>query len=148
MFSLAWQFQQTPTKGEFIICGSESGACTIWNTATKRNPLHVNVTGINNYDKVKSFECFEASKADPPIVTDATFVPTRSMKSALLSSGMFPTLHTVDHITHDMSSAGIVTCDYEGTIRVFIRRSSLDVLFHAAGPTSFMSFEKQSKAAL
>jgi len=34
----------------------------------------------------------------------------------------------------DLSGAAIVTGDYDGTIRVFLRRSCLDAAFRAAGP--------------
>ena len=121
-------------SGEFIIIGSETGKCVIWNTATRRNPLNVNVTGLNMYDKVKGFECFEATRANPPIVTEALFAPSLSAKSALLNSGLFPSLKKLDHINHDFSSTIIVTSDYEGTMRVFLRQASFEAVIHAAGP--------------
>jgi len=121
-------------SGEFIIIGSETGKCVIWNTATRRNPLNVNVTGLHMYDKVKGFECFEATRANPPIVTEATFAPSVSAKDALLNSGLFPSMKKLGHINHDFSSAFIVTCDYEGTIRVFLRQVSFQAVIHAAGP--------------
>ena len=34
----------------------------------------------------------------------------------------------------DMSSAAVVTGDYDGTVRVFMRKSLLDAAFFAAGP--------------
>jgi len=116
-------------SGSFIACGSESRSCTIWNTATKRNPLHVNVTDLYMYDKVYSYETFEATKADPPVVTDSIFVPRSSMKRAISSSDLFPSLSSLQRIKHDLSSAAIVTCDYEGTIRVFIRKVCLDAVY-------------------
>eukprot|EP00979_Chaetoceros_neogracilis_P010041 scaffold2355_cov267-Chaetoceros_neogracile.AAC.15 len=127
-------------SGEFIISGSESkGACTIWNTATKRNPLNMNVTGIHMYDKVKAREWFEATTADPPIVTEASFVPSKSAKESILSSGLFPTMVTLNNINHDFSSAAIVACDYEGTMRIFLRRSCIDAVSYAAGPAGHTS---------
>jgi hypothetical protein len=116
------------TAGEYIISGTESKSCTIWNTATNHNPLKINVTGIKMYDKVKSCEHFEASKCRPSFVTDALFFPSASLKSAILSSGLFKTAHTanLNKIKHDFSSAAIITSDYEGTIRVFLRTSCLD----------------------
>jgi len=122
-------------SGEFIISGSElKGACTIWNTATKRNPLNLNVTGLHMYDKVKAHEWFEAATGDTPIVTDASFVPRKSLKESILSSGLFPTMITLDNINHDFSSAAIVACDYQGTMRMFLRRSCIDAVSFAAGP--------------
>jgi len=129
-------------SGEFIIIGSENGKCIIWNTATRRNPLNVNVTGINMYDKVKSYECFEASRANPPSVTESLFGCSRSAKDAFLNSGLFPSLNTLDHLNHDFSSAFVVTCDYGGTIRIFLRRASFDAVCHAAGPTGYKDVTK------
>lgn len=127
-------------SGEFIISGSElRGSCAIWNTATKRNPLNVNVTGLNMYDKVKAHEWFEATTADPAIVTDATFAPSSTVKEAILSSGLFPTLYSLNQINHDFSSSVIIACDYEGTMRVFLRKSCIDSVSHAAGPGGFAS---------
>uniref|UniRef100_A0A6S8WVD0 Uncharacterized protein n=1 Tax=Chaetoceros debilis TaxID=122233 RepID=A0A6S8WVD0_9STRA len=124
-------------SGDFIVSGSESRTCNIWNTATKRNPLNVNVTGLHMYDKVKGYECFEATKADPPVVTDSTFAPGQAVESAFLSSRLFPTLQNLSHIDHDFSSAVIVTTDYEGTMRVFLRRACFDAVCHASGPRGF-----------
>ncbi len=121
-------------SGEFIISGSENRTCTVWNTATKRNPLNLNVTGLHMYDKVKAYESFEATKADPPVVTDALFVSGTTVKNAFLSSGLFPTLHSLHHVQHDFSSAVIITFDYEGTMRVFLRRACFDAVCHVAGP--------------
>jgi len=119
-------------SGEYIVCGSESGTVVIWNTATKGNPLNMVVSGLTNYDKVNTHECFEASKANPPIVTDTIFVPSKSMKEALRASRMFPSMDFVSNVAYDMSSAAIVSCDYEGTIRVFLRKSCLDAVYNAA----------------
>ena len=89
------------------------------------------------YDKVKRLAWFKASTADPPIITEALFSPSASTKKALLHSGLFPSLHNLDHINHDFSSAMIVTCDYQGTMRVFLRRASFDaVVQHVANPAS------------
>ena len=125
-------------SGEFIISGSElRGSVAIWNTATKRNPLNVNVTGLNMYDKVKAHEWFEAtsSTADPAIVTDASFAPSATVKEALLGSGLFPTLYTesLNRVNHDFSSSVVVACDYEGSMRVFLRKSCLTLVSQCAG---------------
>lgn len=122
-------------SGDFIISGSEAKTCNIWNTATRRNPLNVNVTGLHMYDKVNSYEAFDATKCDPPIVTDASFVPSKSAKAAIMASGLFPSLKTLDSVHHDLSSSIILTTDYAGTIRVFLQRSCLDALAQAAGPS-------------
>jgi len=117
-------------SGEFIACGSETRACTIWNTATKQKPLSVNVTDFHRHDTVTSYESFEVTKADPYAVTDTVFVPGKSMRRGLEFSGLFPSLLSPDNrqrrLHHDLSSAAIVTSDYEGTIRVFIRSSCID----------------------
>lgn len=111
-------------SGKFITCGSDTRTCTIWNTTTKYNPLHVNETDFLKYDKVGTHESFQATKTDA--VTDSIFVPSNSVKRAAIVSGMFPSLSYRDHINHDLSSAAIITSDYEGTIRVFIRRACID----------------------
>ena len=90
------------------------------------------------YDKVKGFECFEATKANPPVVTEALFAPSASTKNAFLNSGLFNTLHSLDHINHDFSSAIIVTSDYEGTLRIFLRRTSFDAVVLASGPMGYV----------
>jgi len=114
-------------SGEFIACGSETRTCTIWNnTATKKT----NVTDFHGYDKVSEYETFEVTKADPYAVTDTIFVPGKSMRRGLELSGLFSGLLSPDNrhrrLHHDLSSAAIVTSDYEGTIRVFIRSSCID----------------------
>jgi len=119
-------------SGEFIACGSETRFCTIWNTTTtKQNSSfhHVkNVTDFHRYDKVNRYEKFEVTKktANPYAVTDSIFVPGKSMRRGLVSSGLFPSLTDRQRIHHDLSSAAIITSDYEGTIRVFIRSSCID----------------------
>lgn len=121
-------------SGEFIVCGSDTGHVHLWNTATQYNPLRLNVGGIHNYDKTKAIESFEATRAEPQIITATLFMPAECVKNAFLSSGLFPTLSSLDHIDHDMSSAAIVTADYEGTIRVFLRKTCIDNVIHSAGP--------------
>ena len=131
-------------SGKFIIIGTEQGKCVIWNTATRRNPLNVNVSGLNKYDKEKAFESFEATKPtkdNPPVVTEALFAPRKSTKNAILNCGLFPSLTNLNHIKHDFSSAIIVTCDYSGTIRVFLRQSSFDAVVHAAGPEGYKEYK-------
>jgi len=82
----------------------------------------------------------EAPKSGQAIVTDAHFVPSSSVKKAISESGLFPTLSDLDQlnkVTHDFSSAIILTCDLEGTMRVFLRKSCLNDLSHASGPANF-----------
>jgi len=124
--------------GNFIVSGSESGNVYIWNTSSKNEPLNLKVSGLNNYDRSKSYESFEASRASLPIVTDTVFVPSMGLKEALISSKLFPSLLSMDNVKHDMSSAAIITSDYEGTIRVFVRKSCIDAVYYAAGPEGFV----------
>lgn len=93
-----------------------------------------------NYDKVKSSESFEGTKGEERIVLDTAFIPDICLEQAILASGLFPTISNLDHIIdQDLSSAGIVTADYEGTIRVYLRKSLLDNIMHSAGPAGFDS---------
>ena len=127
-------------KGEFIVCGSDSGHVHLWNTATRCNPLPLTAGGMYNYDKVKSSESFEGTKGEERIVLDTAFIPDICLEQAILASGLFPTIPNLDHIIdQDLSSAGIVTADYEGTIRVYLRKSLLDSIMHSAGPAGFDS---------
>jgi len=89
---------------------------------------------MHNYDRTKSYESFEASRASLPIVTDTVFVPSRGLKESLMSSRLFPSAMNVNIVKHDMSSAAIISCDYEGTMRVFLRKTCVDAVYHAAGP--------------
>jgi len=109
-------------SGDFIAIGSDSRNCTIWNTTAK--PMYVNVTDINKYDKVGCRETFEVTKTEA--VTDTIFVPGKSTKRGIVASGIFPALSERHRIHHDLSSAAIITSDYEGTIRIFIRQSCID----------------------
>jgi len=113
-------------SGEFIACGSDARTCTIWNTATKRDPLRFNVTDFHRYDKVRTYKTFEVTKADPNAVTNTIFVPSKSMRRSIQNSGLFPSLSVQQSFPHDLSSAAIITCDYEGTIRVFIQGAYID----------------------
>ena len=139
--------------GEKIICGSEIGNVYIWNTVTEQkrtstysprsrddsNPR--NKTGKqHNYDRNKSFEWFEAiatKNHDTPIITDAKFIHSTQVKNALQASGLFPSLKEtkqMDQVNHDFGSAMIVTCDFDGTLRLFLRKKCMDAVHFAAGP--------------
>jgi len=56
------------------------------------------------------------------------------MKEALVSSDIFPFSLGIDRVDDDFSSASILTLDYDGTIRVFLRKSCLDQILDAATP--------------
>jgi hypothetical protein len=124
-------------SGDYIVSGSENGRVYIWNTATKNQPLNLNITGMNKYDRSKTYESFEATRGPLPIITDASFIPGDVFKEALLTSGLFPSLSSLDHVPEDWSSACILTTDYDGTIRAFIRKKCLDNVFRAAGPEGY-----------
>eukprot|EP00569_Conticribra_weissflogii_P002719 CAMPEP_0171336938 /NCGR_PEP_ID=MMETSP0878-20121228/6370_1 /TAXON_ID=67004 /ORGANISM="Thalassiosira weissflogii, Strain CCMP1336" /LENGTH=1011 /DNA_ID=CAMNT_0011838503 /DNA_START=25 /DNA_END=3060 /DNA_ORIENTATION=+ len=122
-------------SGDYIASGSESGHVFIWNTIDKtRQQKNVNIKINQTRDKAKSSDYFEASKAPLPIVTDAVFFPSKSMKEALVSSDIFPFSLGIDRVDDDFSSASILTLDYDGTIRVFLRKSCLDQILDAATP--------------
>ena len=122
--------------GNFIASGSESGHVFLWNTIDKNRPSKntVNMKVHQTRDKKKSSDYFEASKAPLPIVTDSVFFPSRSMKEALVSSDVFPFSLGIDRVDDDMSSAAILTLDYDGTMRVFLRKSCIDALLDASTP--------------
>eukprot|EP00550_Attheya_septentrionalis_P009412 CAMPEP_0198297208 /NCGR_PEP_ID=MMETSP1449-20131203/36014_1 /TAXON_ID=420275 /ORGANISM="Attheya septentrionalis, Strain CCMP2084" /LENGTH=953 /DNA_ID=CAMNT_0043998079 /DNA_START=177 /DNA_END=3038 /DNA_ORIENTATION=- len=124
-------------SGDYIVSGSENGRVYIWNTATKNQPLNLNITGMNKYDRSKTYESFEATRGPLPIITDASFIPGDVFKEAILTSGLFPSLSTLDHVPEDWSSSCILTTDYDGNIRVFLRKKCLDNVFRAAGPEGY-----------
>jgi len=86
-------------------------------------------------DKTKCTDYFEASKAPLPIVTDTLFFPTKTVRESLLSSKeMFPLSLGMDRIDDDFASAAILTLDYDGTIRVFIKKTCIDNILEACRP--------------
>lgn len=123
----------------------------------KRASIHL-PKGRHNVEKVSVLESFNATNTDPPIVTDANFIPLSILIKSLGCSGLFPTLSLTaiekhlmteaDESEGDVSSAAIITCDYEGTIRVFLKKACIDKLLHEAGPdgssSSFTSINKES----
>ena len=124
-------------SGSHIACGSESGHVFIWETLDKNKPKknNVSISATSTHDKTKYSDYFEASKASLPIVTDTVFFRPKSVTEALLSSDqVFPFALGMDRVDDDMSSAAILTLDYDGTMRVFLRKSCIDNILDAATP--------------
>lgn len=127
-------------SGNYIICGSEDSNVYMWKTGIKETEsLKSNSNFEFKYHRNKTCDSFKATEASIPIVTDALFVPEISVEKALLNSNLFPTLKSMKHINCDLSSSMVISSDYSGTIRVFIRRSCLDAAFFAAGPEGYDS---------
>ena len=128
-------------SGSHIACGSESGHIFIWETLDKNRPKkgNANMHVHQKHDKTKSSDHFEASKAPLPIVTDTVFFPAKSVNEALLTSDkVFPFSLGMDRVNDDMSSAVILTLDYDGTMRIFLRKSCIDNILDAATPRGGM----------
>lgn len=124
-------------SGSHIACGSESGHVFIWETLDKNKPKknNVSISATSTHDKTKYSDYFEASKASLPIVTDTVFFRPKSMIEALLSSDkVFPFALGMDRVDDDMSSAAILTLDYDGNMRVFLRKSCIDNILDASTP--------------
>jgi hypothetical protein len=124
-------------SGSHIACGSESGHVFIWETLdkNKQKKNNVSISATSTHDKTKYSDYFEASKASLPIVTDTVFFRPKSVTEALLSSDqVFPFALGMDRVDDDMSSAAILTLDYDGTMRVFLRKSCIDNILDAATP--------------
>mmetsp|Transcript_12923 Transcript_12923/g.26056 ORF Transcript_12923/g.26056 Transcript_12923/m.26056 type:complete len:1099 (+) Transcript_12923:86-3382(+) len=125
-------------SGSHIACGSESGHCFIWDVDPNKNRLKKNMINKqiqSTKDKSKSTDYFEASKASLPIVTDTLFFPTKTVRESLLTSKeVFPLSLGMDRIDDDFSSAAILTLDYDGTIRVFVRKTCIDNILEACTP--------------
>jgi len=120
-------------SGQSIICGSECGDVFIWPTYHNQNSRK-HFLSPQNYDwnLIKSHSQFKATDADPDIITNALFVPATQCKTAFVSSGLFPNLKKLDHIHHDFSDVIVVTSDYNGTIRVFVKQDCLDKVLRAS----------------
>ncbi|KAL7547184.1 hypothetical protein ACHAWF_016593 [Thalassiosira exigua] len=124
-------------SGSHIVSGSESGHVFIWDLLDKNRPKKSNVSlkVHQSHDKTRRFDSFEASKADLPIVTDTVFFPSRSVNEALLSSDkVFPFELGIDRVDDDRSNAAILTLDYSGCLRIFLRKSCIDNILDAATP--------------
>lgn len=135
--------------GNHILCGSEDGNVYMWNTYAKQKHTLYNPpngtsysprsrTGKQNlYDRNKIYEWFEGVSTknhEMPVITDAHFVPSEQVKSALLASGLFPALKGLDNVDYDFDGSMVVSCDYDGTVRLFLRKNCLDNVIYAAGP--------------
>ena len=124
-------------SGSHLASGSESGHVFIWDTLDKKKPKKNTINmGVHlTHSKTKSSDNFEASRAHLPIVTDTVFFRSKSVNEALLSSNhVFPFALGMDRVGDDMSSAAILTLDYDGTMRVFLRKSCIDNILDAATP--------------
>eukprot|EP00594_Rhizosolenia_setigera_P020007 CAMPEP_0178979084 /NCGR_PEP_ID=MMETSP0789-20121207/25600_1 /TAXON_ID=3005 /ORGANISM="Rhizosolenia setigera, Strain CCMP 1694" /LENGTH=288 /DNA_ID=CAMNT_0020669059 /DNA_START=206 /DNA_END=1072 /DNA_ORIENTATION=- len=142
---------------DHVICGSESGHVYIWDTNTQKtggkHPHDNNNNGGSSsprrnpqksYERVKSCEWFEAISRlnhPTPVITDAHFVKPHILKTVLLESNLFPVLKRMndyyDSILYqyeNLANSMVVSCDYGGSIRVFLRKSCLDYLYFTAGP--------------
>ena len=144
-------------QGDFIASGSESGHVFLWNTLDKEQKHTISTKLHKTKDKARSSDYFEASKAQLHIVTDTLFFPYKSVKEALLTSHIFPFQFSMDRVEDDLSSAvsimllfasqriyiqqsadfffqAILTLDYDGTMRVFLKKSCVDNLLDTATP--------------
>lgn len=130
-------------SGQYIISGSDSGGLMhIWDATARTRPLSIDSHGIHTsrgIEKCWASESFQVTNYQrKPIVTDAHFVPTNVLKRAMKRSGLFPTISDqLDDLNHDLSSAAIITCDYEGSIRILLRKQVFDDTIKAAGPEGF-----------
>lgn len=130
-------------SGQYIISGSDSGGLMhIWNASSRTRPLSIDSLGIHTsrgIEKSWASESFQVTNYQrKPIVTDAQFVPTNALKRAMKRSGLFQTIsNQYDDLDHDLSSAAIITCDYEGSIRILLRKQVFDDAIKAAGPEGF-----------
>jgi len=108
----------------------------------KFNPK--SATSARGYGRTGACESFPATSrtSELPIVTDACFVPGGKVVEALIESGLLPSQfnthclerRVVDGRQHDLSGAAIIAGDYDGTLRIFLRKGFLDAAFFAAGP--------------
>ena len=110
-------------SGSHIACGSESGHCFIWDVdpiKTTRQKKHaVNKQIQSTKDKTKSTYYFEATKATLPVVTDTLFFPSKTVRESLLTSEeVFPLSLGMDRIEDDLSTAIMLTLDYDGKMRI------------------------------
>jgi len=128
-------------SGNHIISGSENGSVYIWSTEIKtQNSTFGSLTGGGKRDRNKSWECFTSTAATPPIVTTANFVSSKATKNAMLASGLLGFGRTVRHfeiVDHELGNAMIVSADYDGVLRVYLRKSALDAVVGA--------FEREEK---
>ncbi|KAL7453031.1 hypothetical protein ACHAWC_004728 [Mediolabrus comicus] len=126
-------------SGSHIACGSESGHCFIWdvdpirNTRQKKHAINKQIQSTK--DKTKSTYYFEATKATLPVVTDTLFFPSKTVRESLLTSEeVFPLSLGMDRIEDDLSTAIMLTLDYEGKMRIFVRKTCIDNILEACTP--------------
>lgn len=125
-------------SGSHIACGSETGQVFIWETSDKSRRRVGNHMMDKAREKAMSHASFEASKSDLPIVTDTVFFPGKSLREALASSDVFPFALGMDRVDDDLSNAAILTLDYDGRMRVFLRKSCLDNILDSCTPRGGM----------
>lgn len=128
-------------SGSHIACGSESGHCFIWDVdpdpiKTTRQKKHaINKQIQSTKDKTKSTYYFEATKATLPVVTDTLFFPSKTVRESLLTSEeVFPLSLGMDRIEDDLSTAIMLTLDYDGKMRIFVRKTCIDNILEACTP--------------
>lgn len=126
-------------SGSHISCGSESGHCFIWDVdpiKTTRQKKHaINKQIQSTKDKTKSTYYFEATKATLPVVTDTLFFPSKTVRESLLTSEeVFPLSLGMDRIEDDLSTAIMLTLDYDGKMRIFVRKTCIDNILEACTP--------------
>jgi len=130
-------------SGQYIISGSDTGGMMlIWNASARTRPVSIDSRGIHTsrgHEKFWASESFQVTKYQRrPVVTDAHFVPSIVLKRAMRRSGLFATISgDLDDLDHDLSSGAIITCDYEGSIRILLRKRLFDDAIKAAGPEGF-----------
>mmetsp|Transcript_18596 Transcript_18596/g.30860 ORF Transcript_18596/g.30860 Transcript_18596/m.30860 type:complete len:91 (+) Transcript_18596:373-645(+) len=67
-----------------------------------------------------------------------SMITSTVLKRAMKRSGLFSTISSqLDDLDHDLSSSAIITCDYEGSIRILLRKQLFDDAIKAAGPEGF-----------
>jgi len=134
-------------SGSSIICGSEVGNIYMWSTSNNQQSTGLSSSspqfnkGNVSYNRNNTFSYFQACNASDAdtnsIITEALFAPTISLQKALLGSNLFPTIQNFNNINYDFSTAMVVSSDYDGTIRVFVKKSCIDAMIYASGPEGF-----------
>ena len=126
-------------SGSHIACGSESGHCFIWDVdpmkTTRQKKDAINKQIQSTKDTTKSTYYFEATKATLPVVTDTLFFSSTTVRESLLTSEeVFPLSLGMDRIEDDLSTAIMLTLDYDGRMRIFVRKTCIDNILEASTP--------------